>query len=71
MARRSIRYERLFTSVLEKLSEKGASDAPTLYLAGMQWRKWVEKYRFGGLQGYVAHPSETFSGGFWNMHSRK
>ena len=32
---------------LKKLAEKGANDAPTLYLAGMQWHKWAEKYRFG------------------------
>jgi hypothetical protein len=49
---------------LEKLSEKGASNAPILYLVGMQWRKWVEKCRFGRPQGYIPDPSETFSDSF-------
>jgi hypothetical protein len=45
---------------LLKLSEKGASNAPTLYSAGMQWRKWAEKYRFGSPQGYAAGSSGPF-----------
>jgi hypothetical protein len=45
---------------VEKLPEKGMSDAPTVNLAGIRRSKRVEKHRLGGLQGYAASTSEAF-----------
>src|SRR5215217_6163906 len=53
-------YLPLFTNLLEGLSEKGASNAPIVDLAGLRREKWTEKPLCGDLQGYAASASEAF-----------
>jgi hypothetical protein len=50
----------LFTNVVEGLSEKGASNAPIVDLAGLRRAKWTGKPLCGDLQGYAASASEAF-----------
>src|SRR5829696_6115807 len=53
-------YLPLFTNVVERLSEKGTSNAPIVDLAGLRRAKWTEKLLCGDLQGYAASASEAF-----------
>jgi hypothetical protein len=60
---------------VEKLSEKGVSNAPSVDLAAIWRAKWAEKPLFGGPQGYAACPSDPFrtvsEGEFSEVHSSK
>ena len=47
-------------SRLERLSEKGTSNALIVDLAGIRRAKWTEKPLFGDPQGYAASASEAF-----------
>jgi hypothetical protein len=48
------------TPLLETVRKGGTSNAPSGHLARIRRPKRVEKYRFGGPEGYVAGASETF-----------
>jgi hypothetical protein len=53
-------YLPLFTNLVERLSEKGTSNAPIVDLAGLRRAKWTGKPLCGDLQGYAASASEAF-----------
>ena len=49
---------------LERLSEKGARNAPSVNSAGIRRVKWAGKPLFGNPQGYAAAVIETISDSF-------
>ena len=50
----------LFSNDVEKLSEKGTSNAPTVKLAGMRRAKSAKRELLGSPQGYATSTSKPF-----------